>query len=135
MIAVPAAMAVVLRGREVLLVQRRKQPDAGLWGYPGGHIEPGETEGQAAVRELREETGVEARADAVLDVLDIQTGEFSFRLAAVSCRYVAGDPVPADDAAAAEWVAVEDVLAGRRAMSDGVDRVLEAAIAHSGLDR
>ncbi len=54
------AIAVLVRDDRALLVQRGKMPDAGLWGFPGGHVEPGETALAAAVRELREETGVRA---------------------------------------------------------------------------
>ncbi|HUF57442.1 MAG TPA: NUDIX domain-containing protein, partial [Thermohalobaculum sp.] len=47
----------------VLLVRRLNEPDAGLWGYPGGKVEWGETVADAAVRELAEETG--GRGEAV----------------------------------------------------------------------
>lgn len=43
--------------REVLLVHHRK---LGVWLYPGGHIEYGETPDDAALREVREETGIRA---------------------------------------------------------------------------
>ena len=56
---VPCAGAVIKdeKGR-LLLVRRRNEPGAGLWSLPGGRIEPGETEQQAVVREVREETGL-----------------------------------------------------------------------------
>lgn len=123
-----AAMAVVVREGHVLLVQRRKPPDAGLWGYPGGHLDPGESHETGALRELHEETGVLARAIAVLDVLEVRAEGYAFDLAAVLCAHVAGEPVAADDAMAAEWVPIGDVLAGRPPMSDRVDEVLETAL-------
>ena len=43
------AIAVLVRKGHVLLAQRTKMPDAGLWGFPGGHVEPGETAMEAAV--------------------------------------------------------------------------------------
>ncbi len=49
---------VVVRGDELLLVQRRHH-GAGTWSTPGGYLDPGETPEEAAVRETREETGVE----------------------------------------------------------------------------
>ena len=53
-------IAVVCHRDRVVLVQRGKQPSAGMWGFPGGHLELGETALQAAARELHEETGVTA---------------------------------------------------------------------------
>ena len=68
-----AALAVVLREGHVLLVKRKNEPDAGLWGFPGGHVELGETGLDAAARELHEETGVIATPVAYLTNLDIIT--------------------------------------------------------------
>jgi len=58
---IPVAAAVILRSGMVLLA-RRKPGDkhAGLWEFPGGRIEAGETPAAALVRELREELGIEA---------------------------------------------------------------------------
>lgn len=54
------ASAVVFDGDRVLLVLRGRQPSKGLWSVPGGRIEVGETALEAVVREIREETGLEA---------------------------------------------------------------------------
>ncbi len=130
-----AALAVTLRGDHVLLARRRNPPDAGLWGFPGGHVEPGETALDAAARELAEETGVTATPRAYLDNVDlIQCGadgalEYHFLLAGVLCDYVAGEPVAGDDALDARWWPVADVLSGGLPLSDHVDRLLDRAIA------
>lgn len=128
------AIAVVLRGDQVLLVQRGKDPDRGLWGFPGGGVEWGETVAEAALRELQEETGVRAAPGPVIghcDVIRREGGRVThhYFLAAVLCHYQSGAPVAADDAADARWVAQADVLSGTLAMSADVDRVLRLALA------
>ena len=132
MTPVPAALAVCLSGGmeddHVLLVKRRNRPDAGLWGYPGGKLDPGETTAAAAVRELYEETGVTAGEGPLLAVIEVRQEGFAFDLHAHLCVYESGTPLAADDADEALWVPQTDVLARRLAMSDAVDQVLRAAL-------
>lgn len=51
---------------EVLVVSRRKKPN--LWGLPGGKVDPGEFSAQAAVREVREETGVQLYVNELVPI-------------------------------------------------------------------
>ncbi|GAA2386225.1 NUDIX hydrolase [Streptomyces glaucosporus] len=60
------AVAVVARGGRVLMVRRRVAEGGLSWQFPAGEIEPGETAGDAAVREAAEETGLVVRAVAPL---------------------------------------------------------------------
>lgn len=129
-----ASLAVVTREDRLLLVRRVNKPDAGLWGYPGGHVELGETVAEAAIRELREETNVEARASRVLTSLDVirrrEDGVVAhhYVLIAVLCDYLAGVPEAGDDAAKADWFAFGRVLSGDLPMSRNVDTVLRLAL-------
>ena len=123
-----AALAVLVEDDRVLLVRRRNEPDAGLWGFPGGRVEPGETVFAAAVRELAEETGVEAEAQDFLTLIDVirREGEelrHHYALIAVLCAWRAGEPVAATDVSDAAWVPLDDVLAGRLATSERVPEV------------
>ena len=61
-----SAGGLVVRGEEVLLIA----PRAGRWQLPKGHVERGEAPADAAVREVREETGVTARVLAPLPSID-----------------------------------------------------------------
>jgi len=58
--------AVVLEGDRILLVKRGKEPGAGKWSLPGGHLELGESIYDAAARELWEETGIQGRPAGVM---------------------------------------------------------------------
>lgn len=101
-----AVLAIVARGDQVLLVQRRNPPDAGKWGFPGGKVDFGETVFAAAERELLEETGVTARSTQILGTHELILPEFHYFMVGVLCRYETGTPVAADDAMAARWVSL-----------------------------
>jgi 8-oxo-dGTP diphosphatase len=106
-IAPVAAVGVVcLRGDEVLLIRRGTPPRLGEWSLPGGRIEPGEAVRDAALRELREETGVEAELADLLDVVDgIFPGEppRHYVLIDFAARWISGEPIAGDDAAEAAF--------------------------------
>lgn len=128
------AIAVVISDGHVLLAKRRNPPDAGLWGYPGGHVELGETALAAAARELLEETGVIARPVDYITNIDV-IGRVSggqtilhYLLAAVLCDYVSGTPCAADDVEDAAWFPIEQVRCGDLRMSDRVATVMDQAI-------
>ena len=65
-ILLQGAGVVCLRDGQVLLIRRGKAPLKGEWSIPGGRMELGEGATQAALRELKEETGVEAERGRVL---------------------------------------------------------------------
>lgn len=122
------ALAVVARGDAVLMVARSKAPNRGMWGFPGGHVELGETGLEAAARELREETGVIATPRRYLGNIDLieRSGgaiAYHYLLVAVLCDWQAGSPVAADDAADAAWLTPDQMR--DLPMSPNVDRVLQ----------
>ncbi|MGR3617584.1 MAG: NUDIX hydrolase [Paracoccaceae bacterium] len=127
------AIAVVVRNDRVILVKRGKAPSEGMWGFPGGHVELGETALDAAVRELLEETGVHAAPISYLTNIDVinhdKTGEVArhYLLTAVLCRHLAGDPIAQDDAADARWIAIDDLKTCGLLLLDQVAEVAELA--------
>ena len=137
--AVPTAGVVCLRGDDVLLVQRGNPPRQGEWSIPGGRIEPGEATTHAALRELREETGVEAELAGLIDVVDAifqnKAGTLTTRhyiMIDYAARWRSGEPVAADDADAARFVPLSELATYN--LWDETVRVIHAgaAIVQSG---
>ncbi len=112
---VPAAAGVVLRGDDVLLVERGGPPNLGRWSIPGGSVELGETVPEACAREVLEETGVRVRPLRVLVVTDLIERDgagrvrFHYSVADVLCEYLEGEPVAGTDARSARWVPVREL--------------------------
>ena len=110
-----AAIAVVIHNERVLLVRRKNEPNAGMWGFPGGHVELGETALAAAARELAEETGVIGTPLDYLTNIDAITRDatgavaFHYLLAVVACRYERGTPQASDDVSDAGWFHLHEV--------------------------
>lgn len=123
-----AALAVVVEAGRVLLVRRRNPPDAGLWGFPGGHVEWGETALDAAARECLEETGIIAVPRSYLTNIDVVGAGYHYLLAVVHCRFERGLPVPSEEVYEARWCDPAEVLEDRLAMSRNVAKVLKLAL-------
>ena len=64
---VGAGVLIHRRGK-LLLVKRSQPPDAGSWSFPGGAVELGETTEEAALREVKEETGLDIELEGLFDV-------------------------------------------------------------------
>jgi 8-oxo-dGTP diphosphatase len=108
---IPAVGVVCLRGDSVLLIRRGTPPRLGEWSLPGGRIEPSERAMDAALRELREETGVEAEITGLIDVVDGLFPEAGrhYVLIDYAARWLSGEPVAGDDAAEARFVGLDEI--------------------------
>ena len=103
---IPCVGAVVTDGQgRLLMIKRGHEPGAGLWSIPGGRIEPGETDAEALVREMLEETGLTVQVGRLIGgvqrpgldgtVIDIRD---------YAATVTGGTLAPGDDAADARWV-------------------------------
>jgi mutator protein MutT len=105
---VPVAVAVVLHEGSALVGRRQKPPLAGLAEFPGGKIHPGESPEAAAIREVREEAGVEVRVERLL-----AGGPADYPHGRLDLRFYLCRPGPAAEALAPhppfEWVPLEEL--------------------------
>lgn len=114
----PAAGVVCLRGDDVLLVRRGAPPFENAWSLPGGRIEWGERAADAALRELKEETGCTAELVGLIDVVDAVLASrrdpgapawAHYVLIDYAVRWAGGEPTPGDDAREARFFAPEEI--------------------------
>lgn len=128
-----AASMAVIRSGSVLLIQRGTGELKGLWSLPGGHIEPGERARDAARREVREETSIEADPVALVDLHDVilraEDGGLRahYLIAVFAGRWRAGEPVAGGDAADARFVPMSEL--GDLPLTPGAAGFIERAAA------
>ena len=127
---VPCVGVVCLRGSQVLLIQRGKQPRVGEWSIPGGRMEIGETVVAAGLRELAEETGVEADMLGLLDVVDHISDHGHMVLSDYAARWRGGEPLACDDAADAAFVDIEEAC--QRVSWSETERIIRLAVERFG---
>jgi len=119
-----SAGLVLDRSRRVLLIRRRIQPFRGDWALPAGYQEEDEEPAQTALREIREEAGVEARVLGLVDLMFVPDDPRKpANVAVFLCAHEGGEPAPGDDAEDARWFSL-DALPGNIGF-DNNRRILE----------
>lgn len=113
--------AVVIHSGHVLLIRRRSEPGKGLWAFPGGFVDKGETLQHAVIRELREETLITMPVPTLLgslkskEVFDHPDRSMRGRTIthAFHFDFPSGELPPvkgSDDAEHAQWVPLSDAI-------------------------
>lgn len=108
------AVGAVIRDEagRMLLIQRGHEPAKGLWSVPGGRVEPGESDAQAVIREVHEETGLEVTCGPLLGTIERPWLAGATVTIRDYCAFATGGALAAgDDAADARWVTPEEAAA------------------------
>jgi 8-oxo-dGTP diphosphatase len=111
---IAAAAAVIVREGKILIIKRRFPPNEKKWSIPGGVIEIGEPAREAAVREVREETGLGVRIDGIVDVVDniIYEGErvkYHFINCDFQATYLSGEVTTNEEVLDFAWIEEGDM--------------------------
>jgi 8-oxo-dGTP diphosphatase len=110
----------------LLLILRGHEPGRGLWSIPGGRIEPGETDEQALIREVREETGLIVTCGRLLGAAELPGQDGAVIVVRDYVAALAPGAAPAaragDDAAAVRWVSDSeaDAMESRGELTPGL---------------
>ena len=108
----PVASTIVVKERRILLVKRKNDPHKGLWCLPMGFAESGESIEAAALRELKEETGVKGK---VIGFINADSGVSSFYgdllFLTFEAEQIGGRLSAGDDAIEAKYFSFEDLPA------------------------
>jgi A/G-specific adenine glycosylase len=103
-------VAVIWNDAGQVLIDRRK-PDGllgGMWEFPGGKVEPGETIPDCIRREIQEELGIEIEVGDRLIVVDHTYSHFNVTLNVHHCKHLSGEP-QAIECDEIRWVELEDL--------------------------
>jgi mutator protein MutT len=103
------AAGLVFRDGKLLITQRPADTHlAGLWEFPGGKREPGESYPECLQRELREELGIEVEVGDLIEELSHDYPGRSVHLRFYRCRWVLHEPRPIHCQALA-WITAADL--------------------------
>ncbi len=103
--------AVILKENSVVLIKRKKDPFKGMWAIPGGFVEWGETVEEAAIREAKEETGLDVEIEKLLGVYSEFGRDPRGHIISVCflCKEIGGDLGTATDSEEARWFKLSEL--------------------------
>ena len=104
-----AAVALVIDGDGLVMVKRGVEPEYGRWAFPSGYVDRGEVVEAAAIREVKEETGLDVELDRLIGVYSLEDSPV---VLVVYLAHITGGKVEVGhDALAVRTFAVEDLPA------------------------
>ncbi len=103
-------VAVITDDQGNILIDRRKQEGllGGLWEFPGGKIEPGESVEDCVSREIKEELGIDIEVGDRLITIEHAYTHFKVTLNVFNCKHLSGEPQPIE-CDEVKWVTLDEI--------------------------
>lgn len=95
--------AIIMQGDEIFATQRGYGDFKGLWEFPGGKIEVGETPQQALIREIKEELDVVIEVGELINIVEYDYPQFHLKMHCFICSILSGDVILKEHEAG-EWL-------------------------------
>jgi ADP-ribose pyrophosphatase YjhB (NUDIX family) len=106
---------LAIENGKVLLIKRGNEPNKGLWSIPGGLVKLGESPEEAAIREFKEETGLNAIIEKLLGIFNIvikdNEGKIKYHYIVVDYlgKVIGGELKPGSDVLDAKWFDISEL--------------------------
>lgn len=102
--------AIIQRGNTIFAARRNPERSAGgLWEFPGGKVELGESPEEALARELREELSVDVSVGSFIDQSISEVDGATIELSCYAARLAAGEPTSSTDHDAMIWIDLDEL--------------------------
>ena len=101
--------AVILKCGKILATQRGYGEFKGLWEFPGGKLEPGESPEAALVREIREELKAVVEVGELITTVEYDYPRFHLSMDCFWCRLESGSGIELTEHEAARWLGVDEL--------------------------
>ncbi|HIE17805.1 MAG TPA: NUDIX hydrolase [Dehalococcoidia bacterium] len=107
----PVALAIPVKDERFLLIKRGLPPKKGMWAFPSGFVESGETAEEACLRELQEETGLSGHIVKLAGVMRVEDNELygDMLIVAYVVELDDGKPSPGNEVEEARFFAADEL--------------------------
>lgn len=131
--AVFTVMVMVEDGCGRVLIENKRSSDWGGLVFPGGHVERGEPFVDAAIREVREETGLEIKSPELVGVKQFIMPEYRYVVFLFRANDFSGEPCGSDEGEVF-WISKEELLSRTDEMPVSFDRMLDMFFCRSATE-